>query len=86
MIAAISFAAAGLRTSAAQFAKAAERVVKVTAPATVKTSQVQDAGNTPDDLAAAVVDTKTSALSYKANAAVFKLADKMMGSLLDTLA
>jgi hypothetical protein len=86
MISAISSATAGLNASAAQFASAAQRVVKATAPAPVQKSPMQEAANAPDDLAAAIVDTKTAAFSYKADAAVFKIADKMMGTLLDTLA
>jgi hypothetical protein len=86
MISAISFATAGLNASAAQFAKAAQRVVKVTAPAPVKTAPAQEATGAPDDLPAAIADAKIAAFSYKADAAVFKLADKMMGTLLNTLA
>jgi hypothetical protein len=76
MIDAISSAAYGLKTSANQFEKAAQKVVKASAPET----------GAADDLPAAIVDTQTSALSFKANAAVFKTADRMMGTLLDTLA
>ena len=86
MISAISFATAGLNASAAQFSKAAEKVVKAAASATVKKSPAQEDTSTSDDLSAAVADTKTAAFSYKADAAVFKIADKMIGTLLDTLA
>ncbi len=70
---AIGTALGGLSTSAAQFQKAAENVVKATQKGT-------------DDLPAAIVDSKTSAYGYKANIAVLKTADKMMGSLLDMFA
>ena len=62
-----------MNTSAAQFTKAAENVVKA-------------ANQSSDDLPKAIVDTKTSAYSFKAGAAVLKAADKMMGALLDTVA
>jgi flagellar hook protein FlgE len=67
---AISTALGGMSTSAAQFQKAAENVVNATQKGT-------------EDLPKAIVDSKTSAYGYKANIAVFKTADKMMGSLLD---
>ncbi len=70
---AITTALGGLNSSAAQFQKAAENVVKA-------------AGKGTDDLPTAIVDSKMSADSYKANIAVFKTADKMMGSLLDMFA
>lgn len=79
MIDAISAAAYGLKTSANQFEKAAQKVIKATTPDSA-------AGAGANDLPAAVVDTQTSALSFEANTAVFKTADKMMGTLLDTLA
>lgn len=75
MIDAISSAAYGLKASANRFEKAAQKVVAASAPEA-----------SMDDLPAAIVDSKTSALSFKANAAVFKTADRMMGTLLDTLA
>jgi hypothetical protein len=81
MIDAISTAATGIRSSANQFEKAAQRVVQATTPETGQTSETTSS----DDLPAAIVDTKMSALSFKANAAVFKTADKMVGTLLDTL-
>lgn len=73
MTTAIGTALGGLSTSAAQFQKAAENVVKAT-----------EKGD--GDLPTAIVDSKTSAVAYKANTAVFKTADKMMGSLLDMFA
>lgn len=82
MIDAISTSAAGLRTSANQFEKAAQKVVKATAPQVEETASASSGG---DDLAGAIVDTQMSALSFKANAAVFKTGDKMMGALLDTI-
>jgi hypothetical protein len=80
MIDALSSSVSGLRASAIQFDKAAQRVAKATLPET------KDVTSTGDDLPAAIVDTQLSALSFKANTAVFKAADKMIGSLLDTLA
>jgi hypothetical protein len=85
MIDAISTAAAGLRTSANQFEKAAQKVVKATTPEAGETAAA-DPSSGGDDLASAIVDTNMSALSFKANAAVFKTGDKMMGTLLDTIA
>ncbi len=82
MIDAISSAASGIRSSANQFEKAAQRVVQATAPETGEASESKGW----DDLPAAIVDSKMSALSFKANAEVFKTADKMVGTLLDTLA
>lgn len=83
MIDAISSAASGLRTSAKQFERAAQNVVKASAPR--DGDATSETGGTADDLATAVVDTKTSELSFKANAAVFKTANKMIGTLLDTI-
>jgi len=84
MISAISSATYGLRLSAKQFESAVQNVAKASAPrgrdATSETS------GATDDLASAVVDTQTSAISYKANAAVFNTANKMIGTLLDTIA
>lgn len=82
MIDAISTSALGLRSSANRFESAAQRVVQATTPETGET----DGSKGFDDLPAAIVDTKMSALSFKANAAVFKTADKMIGTLLDTIA
>jgi hypothetical protein len=82
MIDALSTAAAGLKSSANQFEKAAQKVVKATTPTT---GDVPTAAPSTD-LPTAIVDTKTSALSFKADAAVFRTADKMLGTLLDTLA
>lgn len=85
MINALSTAAAGLRTSANQFDKAAQRVVKATTPEAGETASAEGPAS-GDDLAAALVSSKMSELSFKANTAVFKTADKMIGSLLDTVA
>jgi hypothetical protein len=74
MIDALSTAASGIRNEAAQFDKAAQRVVKAAAP------------SGGDDLAAAIVDAKVSEIGFSANVAVFKTADKMLGALLDTVA
>lgn len=82
MIDAISSAVSGLRSSSSQFDKAAQRVTQATMPTAGDTSETKGM----DDLPAAIVDTKLSALSFKANAAVLKTADKMAGTLLDTIA
>ncbi len=84
MIDALSTAATGLRSSANQFEKAAQRVVKATTPETGATTAAS--ASSDQDLPAAIVDTQTSALSFKADVALFKTADKMIGTLLDTLA
>jgi hypothetical protein len=82
MIDAISSAVSGIRSSANQFDNAAQRVVQATMPETSETSETSGW----DDLPAAIVDTKMSELSFKANAEVFKTADKMTGALLDLIA
>jgi hypothetical protein len=71
---AIGTALGGIQKSASQFAKSAENVVNATKP-----------GST-EDLAKAIVDGKTTNYAFKANVAVLKTADKMLGTLLDTLA
>jgi hypothetical protein len=71
---AIGTALGGVQKSASQFAKAAENVVNATKP-----------GST-EDLAKAIVDSKTTSYAFKANVAVLKTADQMLGALLDTLA
>lgn len=78
MIGALTTAVAGMQQSAQRFDKAAQDVVKATTPGTTNTSGDQG------DLPTAIVDSKTSELSFKANVAVFKTADKMLGALLDT--
>jgi flagellar hook protein FlgE len=83
MIDAISSAVSGLRSSTNQFDNAAQRVVRATTPQTGETAAPSASA---DELPAAIVDTQMSAMSFKANAAVFKTANKMMGSLLDTIA
>lgn len=84
MIDAISSATNGLRLSAKQFERAVQNVAKASAPQ--RRDATSETGGTTDDLASAVVDTQTSAVSYKANAAVFNTANKMIGTLLDTIA
>jgi flagellar hook protein FlgE len=74
MVDSINIAANGIRTSASQYAKSAEEVVKATTTGS-------DA-----DLPKAIVDGKTSSYAFKANSAVLKTADKMMGALLDIMA
>lgn len=71
---AIGTALGGIQKSASLFAKSAENVVNATQP-----------GST-EDLAKAIVDSKTTSYAFKANVAVLKTADKMLGTLLDTLA
>lgn len=73
MISTITTTYGGLRTAAAGFEKAANNVVKATTP------------GSEESLPAAIVGTKTSEVAYKANIAVFKTADKMLGELLDTM-
>jgi hypothetical protein len=70
----IMSAIGGMHASTVQFEKAAQNVVKATST------------GTDNDLSKAIVDSKTSEKSLKANVAVFKTADKMMGDLLDILA
>ena len=71
---AMSIALAGMNSSAARFAQSAQDVVKATSP------------NSTTDPAAAVVGLTTNSLAFRADIAVFKTADRMMGQLLDTLA
>jgi len=75
MINALTTAAAGLQSASQRFEKAAGNVVKAASG---------DVNSDQGDLPTAIVDSKQSELSFKANAAVFKTADKMLGSLLDT--
>jgi hypothetical protein len=82
MIDALYTATAGLAASANRFDKAAQNVIKASTPVTAKA----DAKPSGDDLPAAIVDSKTSEISFKANATVIKTADKMLGTLLDTIA
>ncbi len=84
MIDAISSATYGLRLSAKQFDKSVQDVVKASAPRGRDATDETDGA--ADDLPKAIVDTQTSAISYKANAAVFNTANKMIGTLLDTIA
>jgi Domain of unknown function (DUF1078). len=80
VINALSTAAAGLRASATRFDKSAADVVKAATPGSTNNTEEQG------DLPTAIVESKENELSFKANAAVFKTADKMMGTLLDTIA
>ncbi|GAA0525925.1 flagellar basal body rod protein FlgC [Rhizomicrobium palustre] len=82
MIGALNTAVSGLRSASQRFENAAGNVVKAASPGTTDTSNAADQNT--GDLATAIVDSNQSALSFKANAAVFKTADKMLGSLLDT--
>lgn len=79
MIDALTTAAAGLKTNANLFEKAAQNVVKATAPQTAETDG-------RDDLPAAIVAEKSSEIGFSACADVFKTADKMLGGLIDTVA
>ncbi len=74
MLDAITTAAGGIRSAVSQFEKSAQNVVKATS------------SGADEDLSTAIVDGKQSSLALKANVAVVKTADKMLGSLLDTLA
>lgn len=74
MISTITSAYRGIQTAAAGFEKAATEVMKATAP------------DSSGDLPGAIAGTKTSEIALKANVAVFKVADKMMGELVDTIA
>ncbi len=76
MNAAMSIAAAGLRTASAVFAADAAKVV-----------QASNMTSAPSgDLATAMVGMTTEALAYRADLAVFKMADKTTGTLLDMMA
>jgi hypothetical protein len=70
---AIGTALGGVQRSASQFAKSAENIVNATKP------------GSKEDLAKAIVDSKTTSYAFKANVAVLNTADKMLGTLLDTL-
>lgn len=71
----MSIAASGLSASSAQFAASAVKVV-----------QDSSAANTADgNLAADVVGEDMAADSFRANIAVMRSADKMMGTLLDIM-
>lgn len=76
MNAAMSIAAAGLRASAARFAIDATKVVQAS------NTTLAPSG----DLATAVAGMTTDSLAYRANLAVFKMADKTTGALLDMMA
>lgn len=82
---AIYTAAAGLKTSAYQFDSAAQRVVRASVPQTGAATGLEAAARQSDDLPAAIADTQTAEFAFKANTAVLKTADKMIGSLLDIL-
>lgn len=69
-----TIASGGIRTAAAGFEKAAKNVVKAAVP------------DSNADLPAAIVGVKMSEFAFKANIATLNAADRMMGSLLDTIA
>lgn len=75
MINALTTAAAGLKAASQRFEASAQNVVRA--------SSGDSSGG---DLAAAITDSKLSELSFKADAAVFKTAGKMLGTLIDTVA
>lgn len=85
MINALSAAASGLTAAANRFEKSAQNVVRASVPQTDEPDSANAEAAFPQDLPAAIVDSKTSEISFRANVAVFKTADKMVGSLLDTL-
>lgn len=69
----MSIAATGLQNTATRFQKDATTIVQST------TTGSDDNGQ----LESAVVSSLSDTTSYKANASVFKTADRMMGALLD---
>lgn len=74
MSATITTALGGLRASSAQFENATKNVVKAFEP------------ESKQDASTAIVDAKQSEVAFKANLAMFKTADKMMGDLIDITA
>jgi flagellar basal body rod protein FlgC len=85
MIDALSIATGGIAASANRFEKSAQNVVRASVPQTDKQGAEPATMAPRPDLPTAVVETQVSALSFKANVAVFKTADKMIGTLLDTI-
>jgi len=86
MISALNIATSGLLASANQFQTAAQNVVSATTPISGNSTDITDifpASSSGDTLASALVDTKTSAVAFDANAQVVKTADEMFGTLLD---
>ena len=73
---AMTISAAGLRNSAARFDRDAREIVKAASP-------ISESGR---DLESVVVAQITDANAFKADAAVYKTADKMHGTLLDLTA
>lgn len=73
---AMTISAAGLRNSMARFDQDAREIVKAASP-------ISESGC---DLESAVVAQITDANAFKANAAVYKAADKMHGTLFDLTA
>jgi hypothetical protein len=71
---AMSIAAAGVNASAVRFAQNVQDIVGASLP------------GSRTDLATAIVGATTNELAFKADVAVFKMADKMMGTLLDMMA
>jgi hypothetical protein len=71
---AMSISAAGLLNSQARVNADASAVVQATSP-----------DSASDGLENAIVALKTDAVGFKADAAVFRAADKMRGTLLDLL-
>ncbi len=70
----LNVAAAGLRAGMERFAASAVEAVKAAQP------------GSNDNLPAALVQVTTNSLAAKADVQVFKMADKMVGTLLDTMA
>lgn len=85
MINALSAAASGLTAAANRFEKSAQNVVRASVGQTDNPGSENMEAAPDGDLSTTIVDTQFSALSFKANVAVFKTADKMVGSLLDTI-
>lgn len=71
---ALAIAASGIASAAARFGAAAGQLVRATT------------SNAPSDSAQPIVDMIEARTAFRANVAVFKAGDKMMGSLLDILA
>jgi hypothetical protein len=72
---AMNIAATGLRTTSTKFAADAAKVVRDTTTAATSTN-----------LAADMVGVTTDAIAFRANLAVFKMADKSMGILFEVIA
>lgn len=99
-IGALSTALGGMQAASARLDQAAGRIAragtpaistpKQTAPTATPTSGppvaplANPASANSNDLVGGVVDAKLAEISYKANAAVVKVASEMLGALLDT--